>query len=110
MTGTIHTLDLSGELASVGERGYAFPVPRGRGANCDHGASILESRDLPPRGLKARDNYIPDLHRDTIKVKTGDCLPRPTSSEKLWRRKQTYDFAHGWTQISVIVNRCVERS
>jgi hypothetical protein len=28
-----------------------------------------DPRELPPKGLRTRDIYVPDLHIDTIKVK-----------------------------------------
>jgi error-prone DNA polymerase len=68
-----HLTDLSAELASVGERNGDFPLPHGRGDQIRHGGSSSpDSRDLPPRGLRSRDIYIPDLHIDAIKVKTRD--------------------------------------
>ena len=64
--------DLSGDLASVGSRDAAFPLPHGRGDEFHHGSSSLDRRTLPPKGPKARDIYIPDLHIDTIKVRPRD--------------------------------------
>jgi len=58
--------DLSAELASVGEREGTFPLPHGRGDEFHHGSPTPDPRGLP----KVRDIYIPDLHIDTIKVKT----------------------------------------
>lgn len=63
--------DISAELASVGERGAPFPVPHGRGDQVTH-AGGPDRRELPPKGLRIRDIYIPDLHIDTIRVKTRD--------------------------------------
>jgi len=60
--------DLSAELASVGGRDTAFPLPSSRADHSRHGGP--DPRDLPPKGLRARDIYIPDLHLDTIKVKS----------------------------------------
>jgi error-prone DNA polymerase len=60
--------DLSGELASVGGRETPFPLPQSRGDQVRHGGGP-DPRDLPPKGLRTRDIYIPDLHIDTIKVK-----------------------------------------
>ena len=64
--------DLSAELASVGEREGLFPLPHGRGDELHHGAPAADPRGQPPKGLRPRDIYIPDLHLDTIKVKTRD--------------------------------------
>ena len=64
--------DLSAELASVGERDTAFPLPHGRGDEFHHGSPTPDPRGLPPKGLRTRDIYFPDLHIDTIKVKTRD--------------------------------------
>ena len=61
--------DLSGMLASVGEREAAFPLPHGRGDEFHHGSPGHDPRDQPPRGAKPRDIYVPDLHLDTIKAK-----------------------------------------
>ncbi|BCM21088.1 error-prone DNA polymerase [Mesorhizobium sp. J8] len=64
--------DLSAELASVGEREGSFPVPHGRGDQVRNGGSGPDPRELPPKGLRSRDIYIPDLHIDNIKVKPRD--------------------------------------
>jgi error-prone DNA polymerase len=64
-------VDLSSELASVGDRNLAFPL-NGRGDQVRHGGSGPDPRELPPKGLRTRDIYVPDLHLDTIRVKTRD--------------------------------------
>lgn len=64
--------DLSQELASVGERDSILPVPHGRGDEATHGGSGQDPREPPPKGWRARDIYIPDLHIDSIKPKTRD--------------------------------------
>jgi error-prone DNA polymerase len=64
--------DLSVELAAVGERDAGFPLPHGRGDEFHHGSPGIDPRSLPPKGPKPRDIYVPDLHIDTIKVKTRD--------------------------------------
>ncbi|WP_176477131.1 hypothetical protein [Mesorhizobium sp. WSM4313] len=64
--------DLSAELAGVGEREGSFPVPHARGDQVRNGGSGPDPRELPPKGLRSRDIYIPDLHIDNIKVKTRD--------------------------------------
>ncbi|MBY3060364.1 error-prone DNA polymerase [Rhizobium leguminosarum] len=65
-------MDLSAELASVGERDSAFPLPHGRGDEFHHGAPAPDPRERAPKGLRTRDIYIPDLPIDAIKVKTRD--------------------------------------
>ncbi|WP_137113928.1 error-prone DNA polymerase [Mesorhizobium sp. GR13] len=64
--------DLSADLASVGSRDTSFPVPHGRGDQVRNGGSGPDPRELPPKGLRTRDIYIPDLHIDTIKVRSRD--------------------------------------
>jgi len=64
--------DLSAELSGVGQLHRPFPLPHGRGDEFHHGSPTPDPRDLPPKGLRTRDIYIPDLHLDTIKVKTRD--------------------------------------
>ena len=65
--------DLSAELASVGDRDpMLFPLPHGRGDQVRHGGSGPDPRELPPKGLRTRDIYIPDLRSDAIKVRTRD--------------------------------------
>ena len=63
--------DASALLASVGDRGEAFPLPHGRGDEFHRGGSP-DARDAPPRAIKVRDIYIPDLHLDSIRPKTRD--------------------------------------
>ena len=64
--------DLSAELAAVGERDARFPLPHGRGDEFHHGSPGVDPRSLPLKGPKPRDIYVPDLHIDSIKVKTRD--------------------------------------
>ena len=61
--------DLSSELARIGQRDEAFRVPLGRGDQAKTGGGPDPRETL---GRKAREIYIPDLHIDTIKVKTRD--------------------------------------
>ncbi|MCE7028222.1 error-prone DNA polymerase [Jiella avicenniae] len=66
----VHRLtDLSAALAGIGEREAPFPLPHGRGDEFHHGPPSPDPRDQPPRAMRTRDIYIPDLHLDTIKVK-----------------------------------------
>ena len=64
--------DLSAELASVGARDAVFPLSHGRGDQVTHGGAGPDPRELPPKGVRTRDIYIPDLHIDTIKPRTRD--------------------------------------
>ncbi|HMO28742.1 DNA polymerase [Enterovirga sp.] len=64
--------DLSAELASVGERDTAFPLPHGRGDEFHHGSPTPDPRGKAPNAMRTRNIYIPDLHIDSIKVKTRD--------------------------------------
>ncbi|BCH62489.1 error-prone DNA polymerase 2 (plasmid) [Agrobacterium vitis] len=62
--------DLTSDLASLGERD-TFRVPTGRGDEFAHGSpGSPDSRERPPMGVKAREIYVPDLHIDTLKVKS----------------------------------------
>ena len=60
--------DLSDELASVGQRDQAFPLPHGRGDEFHHGSPAPDPRGMP----KVRDIIDPYRHIDQIKVKTRD--------------------------------------
>jgi error-prone DNA polymerase len=60
--------DFSADLATVGSRDAAFSLPHGRGDQVKGGGGP-DPRELPPKGLRTRDIYAPDLHIDTIKVK-----------------------------------------
>jgi error-prone DNA polymerase len=66
-----HLTDLPAELAGVGERDDGFPLPHGRGDEFHHGIPGIDPRSLP-KGPKPRAIYVPDLHIDSIKVKTRD--------------------------------------
>jgi hypothetical protein len=67
-----HLTDLSADLAGVGDRDDGFPLPHGSGDEFHHGSPGIDPRSLPPKVPKARDIYVPDLHIDSIKVKTRD--------------------------------------
>lgn len=64
--------DLSADLAGVGKRDQPFPLPHGRGDKFHHGSPTPDPRDLSPKGLRTRDIYIPDLHLESLKLKTRD--------------------------------------
>ncbi len=61
--------DFSSDLSSLGERDAEFPLPHGRGDQVKHGGGP-DPRDNPKPAVQARDIYIPDLHIDTLKVKS----------------------------------------
>jgi error-prone DNA polymerase len=63
-------VDLSAEIATVGSRDAAFPLSHGRGDQVTHAGGGPYPRDLPPKGLRTRDIYVPDLHIDIIKAKS----------------------------------------
>jgi error-prone DNA polymerase len=62
--------DLSADLATVGSLDAPFPLPHGRGDEVSHAGGGPDPRELPAKGLRARDIYSPDLHIDTIRVKS----------------------------------------
>lgn len=69
--GVVHRMfDLTTDLATLGERD-GFHLPSGRGDEFANGApGSPDSRERLPVGVKAREICIPDLHIDTLKVKS----------------------------------------
>ncbi|MFD1330320.1 error-prone DNA polymerase [Mycoplana ramosa] len=61
--------DFSADLSSLGDRGGDFPLPHGRGDQVKHGGGP-DPRDNPKPAVQARDIYVPDLHIDTLKIKS----------------------------------------
>ncbi len=61
--------ELSAELASVGERDVAFPMPDGRADRAKTGGGTDTRETI---GHTIREIPLPDLHLDRIKVKTRD--------------------------------------
>ncbi|SCX03958.1 Error-prone DNA polymerase [Agrobacterium rosae] len=61
--------DFSSDLSSLGERDTAFPLQHGRGDEFSRGGGP-DPRDNPNLAVPARDIFIPDLHIDTLKVKS----------------------------------------
>ena len=51
-------VDLSAELATVGNRDAAFPLPHGRGDQVTYAGGGPDPRELPPKGLRTRDIYV----------------------------------------------------
>ncbi|MBX5227554.1 error-prone DNA polymerase [Rhizobium sp. NLR9b] len=63
--------DLSADLSSLAERDGAFRPPTGRGDEFAHGSpGIPDSRGPPVPGVRPRDLFVPDLHIDTLKIKS----------------------------------------
>jgi error-prone DNA polymerase len=64
-------LDLSHDLSSLADRDTAFRLRTGRGDEFAHGSpGSPDSRERLPPGVRSRDIFIPDLHIDTLKVKS----------------------------------------
>jgi error-prone DNA polymerase len=63
--------DLSAELASVGNRDEAFPLPHGRGDEFHHGGPGIDPRSLP-KGPEPCDIYNHYGHIDEIRLKIRD--------------------------------------
>jgi error-prone DNA polymerase len=66
-----HLIDQSAMLHQIGGLDEAFNVPTGRGDEARH-AGGPDPRDQQPPLRKVRDIYVPDLHIDTLAVKTRD--------------------------------------
>ncbi|WP_242218876.1 error-prone DNA polymerase [Shinella zoogloeoides] len=64
--------DLSSDLASVGRRDAAFPLPHGRGDELHHGSPTPDPRGLPPRPFRGRTLTDGYGHIGEIRVKTRD--------------------------------------
>ncbi len=63
--------DLSADLSSLADRDGAFHPPTGRGDEFAHGSpGSPDSREKAPPGVRARDMFVPDLHIDTLKIKS----------------------------------------
>lgn len=63
--------DLTPDLSSLSDRdGEAFSLPHGRGDELRLGPPGPDSRSPKEPGIKTRDIYTPDLHIDTLKVKS----------------------------------------
>lgn len=62
------TIDLSGYLRGLSGMDGAFPLAADRGDGARHGGGP-DSRENKPIAI-SRDIYVPDLHIDTLKLKT----------------------------------------
>ncbi len=61
--------DLSSDLVGLADRDTGFKLPTGRGDEFAHGGGGPDSRDRP-KPVVTRDMFTPDLHIDTLKVKS----------------------------------------
>ncbi|NKM29744.1 helix-hairpin-helix domain-containing protein, partial [Rhizobium laguerreae] len=61
--------DLSGDLTGLANRDEEFKLPAGRGDEFARGGGP-DPRDKPKPIVAARDMFVPDLHIDTLKVKS----------------------------------------
>ncbi|WP_075292905.1 error-prone DNA polymerase [Pararhizobium arenae] len=61
--------DFSADLSQIAGRDGDFPLPFGRGDEVKHGGGP-DPRDKPKPAVQARDIYIPDLHIDTLRLKS----------------------------------------
>lgn len=63
--------DLTSDLSSLSDRdGEAFVLPHGRGDELRHGPLGPDPRSPKEPPIKVQDIYIPDLHFDTLRVKS----------------------------------------
>ncbi|NKF31226.1 hypothetical protein HER21_32795, partial [Pseudomonas sp. BGM005] len=63
--------DLSADLSRLAGRDGAFRATTGRGDEFAHGSpGNPDSREKAPPPLRARDMFTPDLHIDTLKIKS----------------------------------------
>jgi error-prone DNA polymerase len=61
--------DLTAGLVGLADRDSEFKLPTGRGDELAHGGGGPDSRDRP-KPIVPRDLFTPDLHIDTLKVKS----------------------------------------
>jgi len=62
--------DLSADLLSLAERDAEFWPPTGRGDEFGHGSPGSPDSRERAQGVRSRDIFIPDLHIDTLTVKS----------------------------------------
>jgi error-prone DNA polymerase len=63
--------DLTSDLSSLSDRdGEAFALPHGRGDELRNGPPGPDSRSPKEPPMQARNIYVPDLHIDTIKIRS----------------------------------------
>ena len=63
--------DLTSDLGSLSDReGESFTLPYGRGDELRHGPPGRDSRSPKEPPVRTRDIFVPDLHIDTLKIKS----------------------------------------
>lgn len=63
--------DLSGDLTGLADRDEEFKLPAGRGDEFAHGSpGSSDTRDKSKPVVAPRDIFTPDLHIDTLKIKS----------------------------------------
>ncbi|NTI46688.1 OB-fold nucleic acid binding domain-containing protein, partial [Rhizobium rhizogenes] len=63
--------DLSGDLTGLADRDEEFKLPAGRGDEFAHGSpGSSDTRDKSKPVVAPRDIFAPDLHIDTLKIKS----------------------------------------
>lgn len=63
--------DLTSDLSSLSDRdGETFALPHGRGDELRHGPPGPDSRSPKEPPMQVRNIYVPDLHIDTLKIKS----------------------------------------
>ena len=63
--------DLTSDLSNLSDReGETFALPHGRGDELRHGPPGPDSRSPKEPPMQVRNIYVPDLHIDTLKVKS----------------------------------------
>lgn len=62
--------DLSSDLSSLSGRDAEFRLPHGRGDEFHNGSPALDPRDKPKPTMQARDILVPDLHIDSLRIKS----------------------------------------
>ena len=63
--------DLTSDLSSLSDRdGETFALPHGRGDELHHGPPGPDSRSPKEPPMQVRNIYVPDLHIDTLRIKS----------------------------------------
>jgi hypothetical protein len=76
--------DLSADLATVGSRDAAFSLPHGRGDQVKGGGGP-DPRELPPKGLRTRDIYVP-----LCRVRHKGAYPEPDTMPSITLKPRNF--------------------